>query len=200
MSKIDDYGFGDKVLELRGKGKSYRLIADELNIYVPLEDEPISEMAISRWLRANEKKNANNLPMVTEESNISTESRNGVDKAEDVNPYDEVIKLVNDCDLQIEMLKRRIEPIRRNRNKILDKYDLDNLEKLHKFIGQKQSLLNDVAKHQKEMTSFTEVKEMMKIVYECMMIAAPEAYELFKQKVAERQNMRTIMKPIMNTK
>lgn len=202
MSKIDDYGFGKKVLDLRAKGKSMRLIADELNILIPIEDEPISEMAVSRYLKAYEKKTGEALPMVTLESKLSLPevNENGVDKAEDINPYDEVLKLVNDCDLQIETLKRRIEPMRRNRNKALDKFDLENLDRLHKFISQKQSLLGEVAKYQKDMSSFAEVKEMMKIVYECMMLVAPEAYELFKQKVAERQNMRTLMKPIMTTK
>ena len=199
MSKIDDYGFGDLVIKLRSQGKSMRFIADELNIKIPIEDEPISEMAVSRYLKANEKKNANNLPMITQEEKLLV-NENGVDKAEDINPYEEVLKLVNDCDLQIETLKRRVEPIRRDRTKELDKFDLENLDRLHKFIAQKQSLLGEVAKYQKDMSSFTEVKEMMKIVYECMMLVAPDAYELFKQKIAEKQNMRTIMKPIMNNK
>ena len=192
MSKIDDYGFGNLVLNLRKQNISYRIIADTLNGKIPVGDEPISEMAIFRWVRANGKKEQ--LPMIVEEE----KSVNGIDKSDDINPYEEVVKLVNDCDLQIELLKKRIEPIRRNKE--LSKIDLDNLDKLHQYIARKQSLLTDVAKYQKEMTSFAEVKDMMKIVYECLMQSAPEAYELFKQKVAERQNMKTIMKPIMNTK
>lgn len=198
MSKIDDYGFGDLVLKLRASGYSYRKIADELLIKIPLSDEPISEMAISRWLKSRkQQEERQNLPMLEPDKELTA---NGVEKSEEINPYEEVLKLVNDCDLQIETLKRKIEPVRRNNNKVINKMDLDNMDKLHQYIARKQSLLADVAKYQKEMTSFSEVKDMMKIVYECMMIAAPEAYELFKQKVAEKQTMRTIMKPIMNTK
>lgn len=188
MSKIDDYGFKEIVLQLRGKGKSLRAIADHLNTKIPNGDEPISEMAISRWLKANGE--IKYVPVITDD-NISP---NGVEKAEDINPYEETLKLINDCDLQIELLKKRIEPIRTGR--ALSNLDHSNLDKLQTYISRKQSLLSDVAKYQKEMTSFSEVKEMMKIVYECMQIASPEAYELFKQKVQEKQNMKTIMKPI----
>lgn len=192
MSKIKDYGFEQDVLELRAKGYSYRVIADTLNSKIPDGDEPMSEMVISRFLKAH--KEIKYVPVIDDESL----SPNGVDKSDDVNPYEETIKLINDCDLQIELLKRRIEPIRTG--KALSTLDHQNLDKLHQYIARKQSLLSDIAKFQKEMTSFSEVKEMMRIVYDCMMVAAPEAYELFKQKVAERQNMKTIMKPIMNTK
>lgn len=190
MSKIEDYKFEALVVEMRGQGKSLRAIADKLNSKIPETDEPISEMAVSRWLKAN--KDIQYLPIVDEPSTPMNIGERGLEKSEDINPYEEIVRLVTDCDLQIELLKRRVEPIKKGLP--LTNMDIQNLTKLHEYIARKQALLADIAKYQKDMASFSNVREMMKLVYDSLQEVSPEAYEKFKLKVAEKQSIKNILK------
>ena len=58
MSKISDYQLEKIVRDMHNEGKSIRSIAQFLNTQIPKDDEPISEMAVSRWLRADKKQNS----------------------------------------------------------------------------------------------------------------------------------------------
>ena len=102
MSKISDYQLEKIVRDMHNEGKSIRSIAQFLNTQIPKDDEPISEMAVSRWLRADKKQ----LPMINVDNKPTND--NGVEDSEDVNPYLETVKLIEDCDYQIEILKKRI--------------------------------------------------------------------------------------------
>ena len=94
MSKISDYQLEKIVRDMHNEGKSIRSIAQFLNTQIPKDDEPISEMAVSRWLRADKKQ----LPMVSVDNKPTND--NGVEDSEDVNPYLETVKLIEDCNYQ----------------------------------------------------------------------------------------------------
>lgn len=184
MSKISDYKFDKLVRDMYKEGKSIRKIAIELNKLIPTDDEPISEMAVSRWLRADKKQ----LPMLTVENGLS---QNGVDEHEDVNPYVETLKLVEDCDFQIESLKKAIE---QKRLLNLNPKSADPLVMLQNFIARKQSLLADIAGYQKDMASYAQVKETLKIVFNTLKDVSPEAYEQFKKEIIEKQQLKNLLR------
>ena len=195
MSKISDYQFEQQVRDLQQQGKSIRKIAEILNKQIPTDDEPISEMAVSRWIRADKKQ----LPMIKVKQEISdtadTLTSTGVQASEDVNPYEETIKLINDCDYQIEILKKRIEKealITVGENKKNGNADPQGL--LAQYISRKQSLLNDIASYQKDLSNYAKVKETLKIVYDVLKEVSPESYELFKNEVRDRQGLTNMLK------
>lgn len=192
MSKISDYKFENQVRQLRAEGKSNRRIADILNQQIPKEDEPISEMAIIRWLKADKA----TLPLLTTgdavaEYTADRLNERGVQESEDVNPYDEAIKLINDCDFQIEALKKRIEksPLLGNSRGNTDPQSL-----LVQYIARKQSLLADVASYQKDLASFVQVKETLKLVFDTLKSVSPESYEQFKKEIVEKQNIKNLVR------
>lgn len=197
MSKISDYQFEQQVRDLQQQGKSIRKIAEILNKQIPTDDEPISEMAVSRWIRADKKQ----LPMIKVKSDSSsadiadTLTSTGVQASEDVNPYEETIKLINDCDYQIEILKKRIEKealITVGDNKKNGNADPQGL--LAQYISRKQSLLNDIASYQKDLSNYAKVKETLKIVYDVLKEVSPESYEQFKKEVRDRQGLTNMLK------
>lgn len=195
MSKIEDYKLVDVVVRLHRQGKSQVAIASELNKMIPKDEEPISNMAVARWLKANnemlnylekaidsplEQRKLNSTPMF-----IS--NQNGVEASIDVNPYEETLKLIDDCDIQIETLRRRIDNVKRaSDNQTIDQ---DSMKLLSQFIARKQTLLADIAQYQKEMASFANVQIMVKMVYEALKETSPEALEKFKEKIIKKQNI-----------
>lgn len=197
MSKISDYQFEQQVRDLQAQGKSIRKIAEILNKQIPTDDEPISEMAVSRWLRADKKQ----LPMIKIETSrkeiadiADTLNSTGVQASEDVNPYEETIRLINDCDYQIEILKKRIEKealITLGDNK---KSSTDPQSLLAQYIARKQSLLNDIASYQKDLSNYAKVKETLKIVYDVLREVSPESYELFKKEVQAKQGLTNMIR------
>lgn len=190
MSKISDYKFEELVLEMRARGLSTRKIAESLNAKIPQDDEPISEMAVFRWLKSNEHKAR--LPIIDNSNPITiTEEEGKVDEEDNVNPYIECLKLVNDCDYQIELLKKRIEMVRLQPH-LKDRVDPQSV--LANYIARKQALLADVAKYQKELASFTQVQETLKMVFNTLQKVSPEAYEQFKKEITEQQAIRSILK------
>ena len=195
MSKISDYRFESQVRELQAQGKSIRKIAELLNKQIPADDEPISEMAVSRWLRADKKQ----LPMIeikqeiTSADTVDSLNSTGVQASEDVNPYEETIRLINDCDYQIETLKKRIEKEALVTG-IPKKSSTDPQGLLAQYIARKQSLLQDIAMYQKDLSNYAKVKETLKIVYDVLKQVSPESYELFKVEVRERQGLTNMLK------
>ena len=195
MSKISDYKFEKLVSEMYANGKSMRSITRELNALIPQDDEPISEMAVSRWLRADKKQ----LPMV-ESTNTPKLSDNGVEESEDINPYLETLKLVDDCDYQIEILKKQIEKATKftqsnSDNSLASNKKGENPQSLLiSFLTRKQSLLADIANYQKEMASFAQVKETLKIVFDTLQKVSPEAYEQFKKEIIEKQQIKNLVR------
>lgn len=195
MSKISDYKFEKLVREMYANGKSMRSITRELNALIPQDDEPISEMAVSRWLRADKKQ----LPMV-ESTNTPKLSDNGVEESEDINPYLETLKLVDDCDYQIEILKKQIEKATKftqsnSDNSLASNKKGENPQSLLiSFLTRKQSLLADIANYQKEMASFAQVKETLKIVFDTLQKVSPEAYEQFKKEIIEKQQIKNLVR------
>lgn len=190
MSKIGDYKLEQVVRDLRAEGKSIQKIANTLNQLIPQDEEPISAMAVSRWLRAEQEKGGS-LPMINV-NNPVTLNQNNVDAAEDVNPYDETLKLIEDCDLQIDKLKYRIEASPLLPAKAPNGADPASL--LAQYIARKQSLLADIAGYQKDIASYGEVKEMLRLVTDTLKEVSPEAYELFKKKITEKHTLKSIIK------
>lgn len=196
MSKISDYQFEQQVRELQQQGKSIRKIAEILNKQIPTDDEPISEMAVSRWLRADKKQ----LPMIEVKQTSLADATDsltatGVQASEDVNPYEETIRLINDCDYQIEILKKRIE--REAMITLGDgakKSSTDPQALLAQYISRKQSLLNDIATYQKDLSNYAKVKETLKIVYDVLKEVSPESYEQFKKEVRDKQSLVNLTK------
>lgn len=191
MSKISDYKFEQTVRQMYKEGKSLRSIAQFLNTQIPKDDEPISEMAVSRWIRADKKQ----LPIISVENPVEATNNNGVEESEDVNPYLETVKLIDDCDYQIEILKKRIELKKDNAGlELLKKGATDPQVLLQNFIARKQALLADIAAYQKEMASFAQVKEALKIVFDVLQKVSPEAYEQFKKEIVEKQQIKNLMR------
>lgn len=193
MSKISDYKFDEIVREMYRQGKSMRSIAKILNEQIPQDDEPISEMAVSRWIRADKKQ----LPMLQVEQNSLPDKLNvnGVEESEDVNPYEETLKLINDCDYQIDILKTQIEAITKfGRQPTNDKKGDNPQSLLQNYIARKQSLLADIANYQKDMASYAQVKETLKLVFDTLQKVAPDAYEAFKSEIVTKQQIKNIMK------
>lgn len=197
MSKIDDYKFGEIVMKFREEGKSYEYIAKTLNeAYLPQDEERISVMAVQRWCKKyTEAQNSKALVKRTSKEMIESAVNNlptrEVDD-ENINPYQELSYLVNDCDLQIEILKKRISL---NQNTALtSKADQENMNLLANYIARKQSLLNDVAKCQKEMATYDEVQQILKIVVETLQKVSPEAYQDFKKQVSDKMIIKQILK------
>ena len=189
MSKISDYQLEKIVRDMHNEGKSIISIAQFLNTQIPKDDEPISEMAVSRWLRADKKQ----LPMVSVDNKPTND--NGVEDSEDVNPYLETVKLIEDCDYQIEILKKSIELKKDNAGlELLKKGATDPQVLLQNFIARKQALLADIANYQKEMASFAQVKEALKIVFDTLQKVSPEAYEQFKKEIVEKQHIKNLMR------
>lgn len=196
MSKISDYQFEQQVRELQQQGKSIRKIAEILNKQIPTDDEPISEMAVSRWLKADKKQ----LPMIKVETSQDTSdiadtlNSTGVQASEDVNPYEETIRLINDCDYQIEILKKRIEREASITLGDSKKGSIDPQSLLAQYIARKQSLLNDIASYQKDLSNYAKVKETLKIVYDVLREVSPESYELFKKEVQAKQGLSNMIR------
>ena len=196
MSKISDYQFEQQVRELQQQGKSIRKIAEILNKQIPTDDEPISEMAVSRWLRADKKQ----LPMIEVKQTSLADTTDsltatGVQASEDVNPYEETIRLINDCDYQIVILKKHIE--REAMITLGDgakKGSTDPQALLAQYISRKQSLLNDIATYQKDLSNYAKVKETLKIVYDVLKEVSPESYEQFKKEVRDKQSLVNLTK------
>lgn len=197
MSKISDYQFEKQVRDLQAQGKSIRKIAEILNKQIPADDEPISEMAVSRWIRADKKQ----LPMINVPDKAVDESDNpesltiaGVQASEDVNPYEETIKLINDCDYQIEILKKRVERTAMVNIGDSKKSSIDPQSLLAQYISRKQSLLQDIAMYQKDLSNYAKVKETLKIVFDTLKEVSPESYEQFKKEVRDKQGITNIMR------
>lgn len=199
-NKIDSYGLRDVVLSLHNAGKSQRQITKFINSKIPKDDEPISEMAVYRYLKAERQIAEATQPALIEQGKQEVvltdeqamKSATGVDLADEVNTYEETLKLIGDCDFQIESLKLKLESCKDS--KFLTKMDLDNMDRLDKFIARKQSLLSEVTKLQAEMAKYEQIKEAMKILYEAIQEISPESYELFKRRVAEKQNKKSLFK------
>lgn len=197
MSKIDDYKFNEVVIRLRAEGKSYEYIAKTLNdLYLPQDEERISVMAVQRWCKKyTEAQNAKSLTKRTSKEMIESAVNNLPTREiddENINPYQELSYLVNDCDLQIEILKKRISL---NQDTALtSKADQENMNLLANYIARKQSLLNDVAKCQKEMATYDEVQQILKIVVETLQKVSPEAYQDFKKQVSDKMIIKQILK------
>ncbi len=172
-TRIDELGLVDIVNELRGQ-YSYARIAKIINErYLPEGEEPISQMTVHRYLR---KKNE----IVPAKQEVVA-----VPESEEIDPYDEMKMLINIIDARLESIQESLTEVEKKKNKNVlkddDKYrDLVSLQE--KLIARKQNLLNNIAKYQSEIGTYTNMKEIIRILVETLK-SIPGAYDSFRQKI-----------------
>lgn len=188
-SKIEEYGLSELAIQLFRDGLTYGAVQKTLNENLPPGAEPISLMAVHRWRKAGDNDDKIKSLILADQAGSVTAD---MTEAEDVNPYGETCKLVEDCDVQIDTLKRRLEAYRSLKQGT--KQEQEAIVLLANLIGRKQSLLKDVAIYQKDLASFNSVKQMMKVMVEVMKQEAPDAYARFKERVASEVSFQAMLK------
>lgn len=184
-SKVVEYHLEDTVINLLNEGKSVNKIAQILNEnYMPSLGDTISEMAVRRWVDVHAK--ANGKLVVKNQFNLPSFKQTQVEVDEDVNPYSETLRLIENCDNQIMVLTSQLDMLRNNHDIAVIKLQNQTRDLLNTYITRKQSLLSDIHKYQKDMSSFSNVKEKMQIIYNIMQEVSPESYEVFKKRVGEQ--------------
>lgn len=184
-SKVVEYHLEDTVINLLNEGKSVNKIAQILNEnYMPSLGDTISEMAVRRWVDVHAK--ANGKLVVKNQFNLPSFKQTQVEVDEDVNPYSETLRLIENCDNQIMVLTNQLDMLRNNHDIAVIKLQNQTRDLLNTYITRKQSLLSDIHKYQKDMSSFSNVKEKMQIIYNIMQEVSPESYEVFKKRVGEQ--------------
>lgn len=184
-SKVVEYHLEDTVINLLNEGKSVNKIAQILNEnYMPSLGDTISEMAVRRWVDVHAK--ANGKLVVKSQFNLPSFKQTQVEVDEDVNPYSETLRLIENCDNQIMVLTSQLDMLRNNHDIAVIKLQNQTRDLLNTYITRKQSLLSDIHKYQKDMSSFSNVKEKMQIIYNIMQEVSPESYEVFKKRVGEQ--------------
>lgn len=184
-SKVVEYHLEDTVINLLNEGKSVNKIAQILNEnYMPSLGDTISEMAVRRWVDVHAK--ANGKLVVKSQFNLPSFKQAQVEVDEDVNPYSETLRLIENCDNQIMVLTNQLDMLRNNHDIAVIKLQNQTRDLLNTYITRKQSLLSDIHKYQKDMSSFSNVKEKMQIIYNIMQEVSPESYEVFKKRVGEQ--------------
>ena len=184
-SKVVEYHLEDTVINLLNEGKSVNKIAQILNEnYMPSLGDTISEMAVRRWVDVHAK--ANGKLVVKSQFNLPSFKQAQVEVDEDVNPYSETLRLIENCDNQIMVLTNQLDMLRNNHDIAVIKLQNQTRDLLNTYITRKQSLLSDIHKYQKDMSSFSNVKEKLQIIYNIMQEVSPESYEVFKKRVGEQ--------------
>lgn len=184
-SKVVEYHLEDTVINLLNEGKSVNKIAQILNEnYMPSLGDTISEMAVRRWVDVHAK--ANGKLVVKNQFNLPSFKQTQVEVDEDVNPYSETLRLIENCDNQIMVLTSQLDMLRNNHDIAVIKLQNQTRDLLNTYITRKQSLLSDIHKYQKDMSSFSNVKEKLQIIYNIMQEVSPESYEVFKKRVGEQ--------------
>ena len=184
-SKVVEYHLEDTVINLLNEGKSVNKIAQILNEnYMPSLGDTISEMAVRRWVDVHAK--ANGKLVVKSQFNLPSFKQTQVEVDEDANPYSETLRLIENCDNQIMVLTNQLDMLRNNHDIAVIKLQNQTRDLLNTYITRKQSLLSDIHKYQKDMSSFSNVKEKMQIIYNIMQEVSPESYEVFKKRVGEQ--------------
>lgn len=190
-SKVVEYHLEDTVINLLNEGKSVNKIAQILNEnYMPSLGDTISEMAVRRWVDVHAK--ANGKLVVKSQFNLPSFKQTQVEVDEDVNPYSETLRLIENCDNQIMVLTNQLDMLRNNHDIAVIKLQNQTRDLLNTYITRKQSLLSDIHKYQKDMSSFSNVKEKMQIIYNIMQEVSPESYEVFKKRVGEQYALTSI--------
>lgn len=190
-SKVVEYHLEDTVINLLNEGKSVNKIAQILNEkYMPSLGDTISEMAVRRWVDVHAK--ANGKLVVKTQFNLPSFKQTQVEVDEDVNPYGETLRLIENCDNQIMVLTNQLDMLRNNHDIAVIKLQNQTRDLLNTYITRKQSLLSDIHKYQKDMSSFSNVKEKLQIIYNIMQEVSPESYEVFKKRVGEQYALTTI--------
>ena len=151
---------------------------------MPSLGDTISEMAVRRWVDVHAK--ANGKLVVKSQFNLPSFKQTQVEVDEDVNPYSETLRLIENCDNQIMVLTNQLDMLRNNHDIAVIKLQNQTRDLLNTYITRKQSLLSDIHKYQKDMSSFSNVKEKMQIIYNIMQEVSPESYEVFKKRVGEQ--------------
>ena len=155
VSKIDYYGLGETVIELRRKGMSYLNISRELstNYLDRTNGDTISMDTVSRWLKQHEEEAAD-----YENENIA------------VNAYRENVKMLRLVDNNIEMLKIFLDAVQ---NMIANGADDATVLKMFKhtkelqselehYIARKQSIVNNIYNAQKEIFNMMTLNEIIR--------------------------------------
>ena len=171
-TRIDELGLVDIVNKLKGQ-YSYARIAKIINEqYLPEGEEPISQMTVHRYLR---KKNE----VVPVKPDLP------VAESEEIDPYDEMKMLINIIDARLESIQESLTEAEKpkNKNSLKDDEAYRDLVSLQeKLISRKQNLLNNIAKYQSEISTYANMKEIIKILVETLR-SIPGAYDSFRQKI-----------------
>lgn len=147
--------------------------------YLPEGENPISHMTFQRFFKNLEKH-----PIATVNNEITSASE------DEVNPYDEMKSLAETIDLRIDALDEEIKALDELRK---SKSDLGSVPKwmetynqkvslLEKLVARKQSLLNDIGSYQKEIATYQNMKEVIRIMVDTLK-SYPGAYDTFKQQL-----------------
>lgn len=168
ISKIDHYGVGDLVSEMRKKGMSYMKISKELSTTYAdkMNGDTISMLTVSRWCHDH---------MDDERENSDTTA---------VNAYRENIKMLHMVDDNIEMLKVFLDAVS---NMIangaddatvlgLFKYTKDLQVELERYLARKQDIVGHIFSLQKEVYNMQTMNEVLRMVLNTVRKADQNVY------------------------
>lgn len=150
-SKIDQYGLSDKVIELRST-LSLEKTAEIINTkHLPCGAEYINAMTILRWERAN---------------GATPDGDRSPSIGDALNPWAEMVTLKNRSEKNIQRLNKIIEELRQDEERLSEVASISNA--YVSAMKQHQTVINDIAKYQKEMMRTENIKKvitlMMKIL------------------------------------
>lgn len=189
-TRIEELGLVDKVNELKAT-RGYASIAKIINEkFLPEGEEPISTMAVQRYFK---------------KQNAMLVAGNGLEQSDEPNPYDELKALSEKIDSRLESLGAVIlhaeENIKKHNkehpNEQISLKDDDNWQKAialqERLVARRQSLLNDIAKYQSEIGTYSNLKEIIRIMVSTLK-QFPGAYELFRLKVNSNVELKNLCK------
>lgn len=170
--RIEKLGLTDKVIELR-QNLSLERAAEIINTkYLPVGEAPINAMTISRWEKA-----ANAVP-------------EGQASASALNPWAELIALKNRSEKNIQRLNKVIEELRQDEERLSEVATISNAYVT--AMKQHQSIVNDIAKIQQQLTKVENVKRvvglMMKILQQY-----PEVWNEFLTEIRQHEEEYQLM-------
>lgn len=188
-SKVVEYHLEDTITKLFQEGMSINKITQIINEkYLPSQGDTISDQAIRKWVDINVRNR--DLTTTKQNTNLPSFAQTQVTADEDVNPYTETLQLIEVCDNQIMILNKILNDERNNTDEKVIRSSNQTRELLATYVAKKQSLLSDVAKYQKDMSSFTNIKERMQLVYKVLRDVSPDAYDEFRRRLGDSFSLR----------
>ena len=167
-NKIDYYGVGDLVLEMRAKGFSYMRIARELGSTYSdkMQGDTVSMITVKRWCATHIKEEWD------------------VDGTTVVNAYKENVRMLNMVDNNIEMLNVFLDAVS---EMIAEGASNDTILKLFRstkdlqielehYIARNQDIVKGIFNLQKEIFNMQNMSEIIRIIMNTVKKNSPEIY------------------------